>query len=195
MWITGTFFAEKKDQRTCEGSWIQSHVQGSFRHMHGSVSSKVGVLVSSVQWTSKKAIEGWGHWPRCSLEETQHPDSDWLSLRPVTPGKDSHPGSVRQVTLFVPQLYPTLCNLMDCIPPGSSPWDSPGKNTGVGGHSLLQGIFPTQGSNLDLLHCSQIPYHLARRKAQLHKQGCIRMEERHPTCSLGSPHLEAGNTN
>ena len=31
------------------------------------------------------------------------------------------------------------------------PWDSPGKNTGVGCHSLLQGIFPTQGSNLHLL--------------------------------------------
>ena len=32
------------------------------------------------------------------------------------------------------------------------PWDSPGKNTGVGGRSLLQGIFPNQGSNLGLLH-------------------------------------------
>ena len=35
------------------------------------------------------------------------------------------------------------------------PWDSPGKNTGVGCHALLQGIFPTQGSNqrlLGLLH-------------------------------------------
>ena len=31
------------------------------------------------------------------------------------------------------------------------PWDSPGKNTGVGGHALLQGIFLTQGSNLHLL--------------------------------------------
>ena len=31
------------------------------------------------------------------------------------------------------------------------PWDSPGKNTGVGCHSLLQGIFPTQGSNLRLM--------------------------------------------
>ena len=38
------------------------------------------------------------------------------------------------------------------------PWDSPGKNTGVGCHSLLQGIFPAQGSNLDLLHCRRIPY-------------------------------------
>ena len=41
---------------------------------------------------------------------------------------------------------------MDCSPPGSSPWDSPGKNNGVGCHSLLQGIFPTQGLNQGLLH-------------------------------------------
>ena len=33
------------------------------------------------------------------------------------------------------------------------PWNSPGKHTGVGGHSLLQGIFPTQGSNPGLPHC------------------------------------------
>ena len=32
------------------------------------------------------------------------------------------------------------------------PWDFLGKNTGVGSYSLLQGIFPTQGSNLSLLH-------------------------------------------
>ena len=36
------------------------------------------------------------------------------------------------------------------------PWDSPGKNTGVGCHFLLQGIFLTQGSNLGLLHCKQM---------------------------------------
>ena len=42
------------------------------------------------------------------------------------------------------------------------PWDSPGKNTGLGGHFLLHGIFPTQGSNLGLicLHCRWIHYHL-----------------------------------
>ena len=33
----------------------------------------------------------------------------------------------------------------------SPPWDSPGENTGVGCHALLQGIFPTQGSNVRLL--------------------------------------------
>ena len=36
------------------------------------------------------------------------------------------------------------------------PWDSPGKNTGVGRHSPLQGTFRTQGSNLGLLRCRQI---------------------------------------
>ena len=34
-------------------------------------------------------------------------------------------------------------------------WNSPGKNTGVGSHSPFQGIFPSQGSNADLLHCRQ----------------------------------------
>ena len=41
------------------------------------------------------------------------------------------------------------------------PWDSPGKNTRVGYHFLLQGIFPTQGSNLGLLHCRQMLYPLS----------------------------------
>ena len=40
-------------------------------------------------------------------------------------------------------------------------WDSPGKNTGVGCHVLLQGIFPIQGSNSSLLHYRQILYHLS----------------------------------
>ena len=47
----------------------------------------------------------------------------------------------------------TLCDPMNCCPPGSSVHeDSPGKNTGVGCHALLQGIFPTQGSNPCLLY-------------------------------------------
>ena len=46
----------------------------------------------------------------------------------------------------------TLCNPMDCSPPGSSVHgDFPGKNPKVSCHCLLQGIFPTQGSNLCLL--------------------------------------------
>ena len=41
-----------------------------------------------------------------------------------------------------------------------SPWNSPGQNTGVDSLSLLQGIFPTQGSNPGLPHCRWILYHL-----------------------------------
>ena len=41
------------------------------------------------------------------------------------------------------------------------PRNSPGKSTGVGSHSLLQRIFSNQGSNLGLLHCRQILYHLS----------------------------------
>ena len=64
--------------------------------------------------------------------------------------------------LLIVQSRPTLCNPTDCSPPGSSVHgDSPNKNTGVGCHALLQGIFPTQGSNLDLPHCRQILYHLS----------------------------------
>ena len=44
------------------------------------------------------------------------------------------------------------------------PWDSPGKNTGVGFHFLLQEISPTQGLNTGLLHCRQIPYHLSHKE-------------------------------
>ena len=42
-----------------------------------------------------------------------------------------------------------------------SPWNSPGQNTGVGSLSLLQGIFPTQGSNPGLQHCRQMLYQLS----------------------------------
>ena len=43
------------------------------------------------------------------------------------------------------------------------PWNSPGQNIGVGSPSLLQGIFPTQGSNPGLLHCRQIVYQLSHK--------------------------------
>ena len=64
--------------------------------------------------------------------------------------------------VLVAQSCPTLCNPMDCSPARLlCPWNSPTKNTGVGCHSLLQGLFPTRGLNLGLLHCRQILYHLS----------------------------------
>ena len=56
-----------------------------------------------------------------------------------------------------------ICDPMDCSPPGSFVHgDSPGKNTGVGCHALLQRIFPTQGSNPRLL------WLLSRRRVLYH---------------------------
>ena len=68
----------------------------------------------------------------------------------------------KKVKVLLTKSYPSLCNLMDYSPLGSSVHGIlHGKNTGVGGHSLLQGIFPTQESNLGLLHCRQMLYHLS----------------------------------
>ena len=58
---------------------------------------------------------------------------------------------------LVTQSCPTLCDPLDWNPPGSSVHgDSPDKNTGVGCHAFLQGIFPTQGSNPGLPHCRHV---------------------------------------
>ena len=70
--------------------------------------------------------------------------------------------SVIHFVCLVAQSGPTLCNPMDCSPPGFSVHeDSPGKDSEVGCHALLQGVFPTQGSNPGLLHFRQILYHLS----------------------------------
>ena len=66
------------------------------------------------------------------------------------------------VPCFIAQSCLSLCNPMYCSLPGSSIHrDSPGKNTGVGCHALLQGFFLTQGSNTGLPHYRQIIYHLS----------------------------------
>ena len=70
-----------------------------------------------------------------------------------------------KVKLLVPKSRPTLCDPMDCSPPGSSVHgDSPGKNTGVGYHALLQRTLLTQGLKLGPLHCRQIRDHLSHNK-------------------------------
>ena len=76
-------------------------------------------------------------------------------------GEDMTSSWACAVLCLVAQSCLTLCDPMVCSPPSFSiHGDSPGKNTGVGCHALLQGIFPTQGSNLGLPHCQWILYHL-----------------------------------
>ena len=70
----------------------------------------------------------------------------------------------------------TLCDPKDCSPPGSSVHGILQVRMGMGCHFLLQGIFPTQGSNLGLPHCRQtLPtepsgkLHLERKQAMFLK--------------------------
>ena len=58
----------------------------------------------------------------------------------------------------VAQFCPAVCDFKNCRLAGSSVHgNSPGKKTEVSSHSRLQGIFPTQESNLGLLYSRQIP--------------------------------------
>ena len=101
------------------------------------------------------------HWPTahgpCS-QLPQGPGQGWCQMRSMakkqtgllTLKAEKHPCAM---PCLVIQSCLTLCDPMDWSPPASSVHeDSPGKNTGVGCHALLQGIFPTQGSNPGLLY-------------------------------------------
>ena len=67
------------------------------------------------------------------------------------------------------QLLPTPWTVAHQAP--LSMGNSPGKNTGVGCHFFILGIFPIQGPNLSLLRCRQILYHWAIRDAPPHSKG------------------------
>ena len=109
--------------------------------------------------TSQNSLERWppgiphpGKWgqPR-SVElpswfpaDSRHVNSKYLTHVPL------------KVKVLVSQSYPWTVAHQVPLPTGF-----PGKNTGMSCHSLLQGIFSTQGSNLGLLHCRQMLYSLS----------------------------------
>ena len=72
---------------------------------------------------------------------------------------------VKQLKVLVIQLCPALCDAVDCNCQAPLSMEFPGKNTGVGFHSLLQGLFSTQESNPGVLHCKRVLYCIATRKA------------------------------
>ena len=91
----------------------------------------------------------------------------------------------KNVLCLVAQSCPTLCGPMDCSLPGSSVrGDFPGQNAGVGCHTLLQGIFPTQGK-------TQVPHVAggfftiwATREAQYISMGVTTLVQFYPRLNL-----------
>ena len=73
---------------------------------------------------------------------------------------------VYMLAFFVSEKSQSCSVVSDSLRPHGldSPWNSLGQNTGVGSLSLLQGIFPTQGSNPALLHCRWILYQLSHKR-------------------------------
>ena len=111
--------------------------------------------------------------PQCPLTE------EWISKMCIC-----------VVQCLVAQSCPTLCNPMDCSPPGSSVHGgSPGKTIGVGWHSLHQGIFPTQGLNPGLLHCRQILYQLSHQGIRGIQEGRGRESRPEHSDSATTKHL------
>ena len=73
------------------------------------------------------------------------------------------------------------------------PWNSPGKNTEVGSHSRLQGIFPTQGLNPDFLHWRQILYCLSHQGIHILNSAVfllIHMSWSHTVFGNQTPHYD-----
>ena len=118
-------------------------------------------------------------YPTCSLRKGKNKDRrvadpETMSLASL-PILTSFQMPLWQFVLSLPRIFYSVCSLLVgvhacmlslfiCVwlwPHGLSParllcpWDSPGKNTGVGCHTLLQGIFPTLGSKLCLLSLLQ----------------------------------------
>ena len=86
--------------------------------------------------------------------ESDHRDLSFFP--PLSPQQRAWHININVLDAKLLQSCLTLCNPMDYSPPGSSVHgDSPGKNTGVDCHALLEGIFPTQESNPGLPHDRQ----------------------------------------
>ena len=128
----------------------------------GSSQPRDQTYVSCISCTNKWILY---HWATCVLSSlflavfsTRQPNVHTNQLLTLQYREEK---SVSQCLgpLKVPQSCQTLCNHLGL----NSPWNSPGQSTGVGSLSLLQGIFPTQGSNPVLQHCSRILYQLSHK--------------------------------
>ena len=83
---------------------------------------------------------------------------EWVAI-PFSRGSSQHRNQT-QVSFIAGRFF-TVWTTREAQFELYSPRNSPGQNTGVGNRSLLQGIFPAQGSNPGLLHCWRILYQLS----------------------------------
>ena len=130
----------------------------------GTCSAVLGAQLSALWWPrwvgcgwgGREAQERWdicihiADWLHCTAETDTTLQGTYT---PILKGQIKGKVLVAQTCLTLPPHRLELARLL-------CPWNSPGKKTGVGCGSLLQGIFPTQGWNPSLLHCRQIFYHL-----------------------------------
>ena len=163
--------APKLRSALAEKLWWGSKAHGDLGELKGSilyiqVSTMSGEARREIRWKlsvwfycwKKKEVSHWGYelWEKESRKKL-------LAML--------HPHCPLSAVCLVAQSCLTFCNPMDCSPPGSFVrGHSPGKNTGVGCHFLLQGIFPTQESNphlLPLLYCRYILYLLSHQESTL----------------------------
>ena len=118
-------------------------------------------------------LAGSSHWTPTSSWFSLHSSLLWERLHPwASRAWESRSFPLRQAQEYytTPCVWKSLSHVwffkipwtVDARPP--CPWNSPGKNPGVGSHSLLQGDLPNQGTesgSLGLLTCRQILYHLS----------------------------------
>ena len=115
----------------------------------------------SIAWSNKHLLYSWIHGSNAVVS---FPVSiSWV------PGKGG--SSWPRETLPIIRVYSVMSSSLQpyglCSPPGCSVHgDSPGQNTGLACHFLLQKIYPTQGLNPHLLHCRWILYHCAIQEMQ-----------------------------
>ena len=96
----------------------------------------------------------------------------YIVIQDLWPVESTNVGtSIGSVCVLVAQSCLTLCDPHGLEPTRLlCPGNSLGKDTGVGSHSLLQEIFPTQGSNPGLLQCRWILYFLSHQRSPLNFQ-------------------------
>ena len=108
---------------------------------------------TELNWTHKYGIPRWkkltARWPDWTHDIYCHSSKNWPQRNGSKQTLELSNACMHAKSL---QSWPTLVDPMSNSLPGFfCPWDSPGKNSAVGCCFLLQGIFPTQGSNLSLL--------------------------------------------